>query len=105
MKKGSYYIFTLLYVLIGASIFLTPSNIIYAQDDAVEEIFWGDDEEGDFDEEFDFSEDDELYFFGDRMEKGGNDYSLGQAVKERGGYTYHVNNWTDTRTILEGIQH
>ena len=53
----------------------------------------------------DFSEDDELYFFGDRMEKGGNDYSLGQAVKERGGYTYHVNNWTDTRTILEGIQH
>ena len=39
------------------------------------------------------------------MEKGGNDYSLGQAVKERGGYTYHVNNWTDTRTILEGIQH
>ena len=53
----------------------------------------------------DFSEDDELYFFGDRIEKGGNDYSLGQAVKERGGYTYHVNNWTDTRTILEGIQH
>ena len=61
MKKGSYYIFTLLYVLIGASIFLTPSNIIYAQDDAVEEIFWGDDEEGDLDEEFDFSEDDEEF--------------------------------------------
>ena len=53
----------------------------------------------------DFSKDDELHFFGDRMEKGGNDYSLGQAVKERGSYTYHVNNWTDTRTILEGIQH
>ena len=61
MKKGSYYIFTLLYVLIGASILLTPSSIIYAQDDAVEEIFWGDDEEGDLDEEFDFSEDDEEF--------------------------------------------
>ena len=58
MKKGSYYIFTLLYVLLGASIFLTPSNIVFAQDDAVEEIFWGDDE-GDLDEEFDFSEDEE----------------------------------------------
>ena len=61
MKKGSYYIFTLLYVLLGASIFLTPSNIVFAQDDAVEEIFWGDDDEGDLDEEFDFSEDDDEF--------------------------------------------
>ena len=51
----------------------------------------------------DFSEDDQLYFFGDRMERGGNDHSLGEAVKNMGGFTYHVKNWEETRTILEGI--
>ena len=60
MKKGSLYIFTLLYVLIGAAIFLSPSSIIFAQDDSVEEIFWGDEDSGDLDEEFEFSEDDEF---------------------------------------------
>ena len=34
------------------------------------------------------------------MDKGGNDYSLGEAVKKMGGYTYHVKNWKDTRTKL-----
>ena len=53
----------------------------------------------------DFSQDDELHFFGDRMEPGGNDYSLGEAVKEMGGYPYTVNGWKETRTILEGILH
>ena len=48
----------------------------------------------------DFDEKDELYFFGDRMEEGGNDYSLGEAVKKRGGYSYHVKDWKDTRTKL-----
>jgi len=48
----------------------------------------------------DFSKDDELYFFGDRMEEGGNDYSLGEAVKKRGGKAYHVKDWKDTRTKL-----
>ena len=56
MKKGSLYIFPLLYVLIGTFIFMSPSSMLFAQDDAVEEIFWGDDDEGDLDEEFDFSE-------------------------------------------------
>ncbi len=51
----------------------------------------------------DFSEDDELHFFGDRMSEGGNDYSLGEAVKKMGGYPHPVNNWEETRTILEGI--
>ena len=51
----------------------------------------------------DFSKDDELHFFGDRMEKGGNDHSLGEAIKNMGGYPHPVNNWEDTRTILEGI--
>ena len=51
----------------------------------------------------DFSQDDELHFFGDRMEIGGNDHSLGAAVKEMGGYPHHVKNWEDTRTQLLGI--
>ena len=61
MKKGSLYIFPLLYVLLGTFIFMSPSSMLFAQDDAVEEIFWGDDDEGDLDEEFDFSEDDEEF--------------------------------------------
>ncbi|MBK53636.1 MAG: hypothetical protein CMG58_03350 [Candidatus Marinimicrobia bacterium] len=60
MKKGSLYIFTLLYVLIGAAILLSPSSVVFAQDDSVEEIFWGDDEEEDLDVDFEFSEDDEF---------------------------------------------
>ena len=48
----------------------------------------------------DFSEDNEIHFFGDRMDTNGNDYSLGEAVKKMGGYTYHVKNWKDTRTKL-----
>ena len=51
----------------------------------------------------DFSKDDELHFFGDRMDKGGNAHSIGQAIKNMGGYPHPVNNWEDTRTILEGI--
>jgi len=48
----------------------------------------------------DFSKDDEIHFFGDRMDTNGNDYSLGEAVKNMGGYTYHVKNWKETRTKL-----
>ena len=51
----------------------------------------------------DFSEDDELHFFGDRMELGGNDHSLGKAIKEMCGYPYSVKDWKDTRTQLMGI--
>ena len=53
----------------------------------------------------DFSKDDEIHFFGDMMKEGQNDYPLALAVQEMGGKTYHVKDWTDTRTILEGIQH
>jgi len=48
----------------------------------------------------DFNEDDELYFFGDRMEKGGNDYSLGEAVKKWGGNTYNVGTYKDTESVI-----
>ena len=48
----------------------------------------------------DFNEDDELHFFGDRMDEGGNDYTLAEAVKERGGKAYHVKDYKDTWEIL-----
>ena len=60
MKKGLTS-FLSLYLLLGILIFIFPSNILYAQDDdTVEDIFWGDEDEDEgLDEEFDFSEDDE----------------------------------------------
>ena len=48
----------------------------------------------------DFNDEDELHFFGDMMEEGQNDYPLAKAVQERGGYTYHVKDWKETRTKL-----
>ena len=48
----------------------------------------------------DFSNDDQLYFFGDRTEKGGNDYTLSQSIKKMGGVAYPVNTWKDTYKIL-----
>ena len=48
----------------------------------------------------DFSTSDELHFFGDRMEPGGNDHSLGEAVKDLGGYTYKVDGWEETRSVI-----
>ena len=35
------------------------------------------------------------------MEEIGNDYPLAVQVKKRGGYTYQVKGWEDTRTRLE----
>ena len=48
----------------------------------------------------DFSKDDEIHFFGDRMERGGNDYTLAEAVKERGGKSYHVKDYKETWELL-----
>jgi len=48
----------------------------------------------------DFNEDDELHFFGDRMEEGGNDYSLAVAVQKRCGFAYNVENYTKTWKLL-----
>ena len=52
----------------------------------------------------DFSDDDELHFFGDRIEEGGNDYSLAKEVKKRNGYTYHVRNYNETQEILRNYE-
>ena len=48
----------------------------------------------------DFSEDDELHFFGDRMEEGGNDHSLAVEVEKRCGFAYNVENYTETWKLL-----
>ena len=48
----------------------------------------------------DFNPEDEIYFFGDMMLEGQNDYPLAKALKEMGGYPHHVKNWEDTRTRL-----
>ena len=48
----------------------------------------------------DFSNGDQLYFFGDRTEKGGNDYTISQSIKRMGGVLHPVNTWKDTSKIL-----
>ncbi len=43
-----------------------------------------------------------IKFYGDRMDKGGNDYSLAMTIRERGlGETFHVYDWQHTRELLE----
>ena len=51
----------------------------------------------------DFRLGEEVVFFGDRMEEGGNDYSLGEAVKNMGGKAYPVKDWKDTQSILNSV--
>ena len=54
----------------------------------------------------DFSKDDELHFFGDRIEEGGNDHTLAMKIVENMmGSAYNVEDWRETRTILEGFPH
>ena len=49
----------------------------------------------------DFDKDDELIFYGDRMEEGGNDHSLAKAVEEMGGRAHKVDTWKDTWELLK----
>lgn len=49
----------------------------------------------------DFNKDDEIHFFGDRMDEGGNDFSLAKANKR--GKNYHVKDWRQTWEILKGF--
>ena len=51
----------------------------------------------------DFSAHEQLYFFGDAMEPGGNDYSLSLEIAQQGGNVYHVKGWQDTWDILQNI--
>tara|TARA_R110000822_G_scaffold194194_1_gene332471 strand:- start:5338 stop:6042 length:705 start_codon:yes stop_codon:yes gene_type:complete len=52
-------------------------------------------------EDFDFS--DNVHFFGDKIDPGGNDYELALAVDERCGIVYDVSNWKDTWEYLKEI--
>jgi len=45
----------------------------------------------------------ELYFYGDMMEEGQNDYPLAKAVQERGGYSHCVKGWKDTMMYLNKV--
>ena len=50
--------------------------------------------------------DDKFMFFGDRLEPGGNDYSMKLATihkKLKGNEFFHVKSWKDTRNILSSI--
>ena len=49
----------------------------------------------------DFIPEDELFFFGDMMKEGQNDYPLAQAVDKLGGTNYIVNGWQDTHEKLK----
>ena len=51
----------------------------------------------------DFSEEDEIHFFGDMMKEGENDYPLGKAVQEMGGYSHCVKGWEDTIVQINNI--
>ena len=48
----------------------------------------------------DFFEDDELHFFGDRCEEGGNDHTLAKEVEKRGGFSYNVRDYNETWKLL-----
>ena len=50
----------------------------------------------------DFNKSDNIYFFGDRMEQGGNDWPL--AVKLRHHRCYNVRDWRDTYERLQYFQ-
>ena len=52
----------------------------------------------------DFDEDDNIIFYGDRMEEGGNDYTLAEKVKNMGGYAHQVNTWEDTFELLDEVE-
>ena len=42
----------------------------------------------------------ELFFFGDMMEEGQNDYPLGKVIMEKGGHVYNVEDYKETWKLL-----
>ena len=46
---------------------------------------------------------DDVMFFGDKTMPGGNDYTIAQAIIERGGVVHTVNSWKDTWKILKAL--
>lgn len=53
----------------------------------------------------DFHSNDELYFFGDRMDQDGNDYPLAKQIIDKNlGKCYHVKDWKDTWEYLKNYE-
>lgn len=54
----------------------------------------------------DFEPEDVLHFFGDRMDKAGNDYPLKKVIIDNDlGMCYNINSWTETFKLLEEIHY
>ena len=54
----------------------------------------------------DFGTDDKLYFFGDMMKEGQNDYPLAKAIRDKGwGEAFHVKDYKHTWELLEYQNH
>lgn len=51
----------------------------------------------------DFSPHDKLYFFGDKMDPDGNDYTLAIEVANSGGNVYYVKDWKETWEHLKKL--
>ena len=51
----------------------------------------------------DFRQDDNIVFFGDKCDPGGNDHDIAEATKERNGVVYHVKDWQNTQQILKDV--
>lgn len=52
----------------------------------------------------DFHETDNIIFFGDKCDEGGNDYDIAEAVKKlRNGTVHQVKDWEETWTILKSL--
>lgn len=50
----------------------------------------------------DFYDNEVLYFFGDAMQEGGNDYPLAQYILDNNrGFCYNIQNWKNTWKLLE----
>lgn len=47
--------------------------------------------------------DSKLVFFGDRMDQGGNDYSLSRLILEKNGELHHVKGYKDTWEVLRNV--
>jgi phosphomannomutase len=51
----------------------------------------------------DFGPHDELYFFGDKLQPNGNDYTLGLEIAHSGGFIAQVKGWEDTWERLKKL--
>lgn len=51
----------------------------------------------------DFAKDDNIIFFGDKCDPGGNDYDIAEAVKKINGTVHHVDGWEETQQILKDV--